>query len=497
MTNPVNDPALSAHLSDAALDVAEQAGASVAQFRIARHDSRGVSTRDGNVENVASDTSTALSVRVVHKGAWGFAASTDLTPDAAADAARRALEMATLSAQVSLDPVELIDEPSYGTVSWRQPIEIDAMAKSDAEVIDLLADWNSRVSGHEAVHHVDAHVAMGRDTTFFADLGNNAISQSRNRISAQLTTINISDSGFEDMRTCAPPAGRGWEYLQGTGWDWDSELAQMPEWLAEKSKAPSVEAGTWDLVIDPTNLWLTIHESVGHATELDRALGYEANYAGTSFATIDKLGNFQYGSPLMHMTGDRTAEHGLSTVGYDDEGVAAQQWDLVKDGILSGYQTDRSTAAGIGLARSNGCAFADSALHVPIQRMPNVSLQPGATDAATADLIAGVKKGIYIVGDKSWSIDMQRYNFQFTGQRFFEIRDGQIVGQLRDVVYQSKTPDFWGSLAALGGRSTYLLGGALNCGKGQPGQVAPVSHGCPSALFTNINVLNGRSEASA
>jgi len=318
VTNPVNDPALSAHLSDAALGVAQQAGASVAQFRIARHDSRGVSTRDGNVENVASDTSTALSVRVVHKGAWGFAASTDLTPDAAADAARRALEMATLSAQVSLDPVELIDEPSYGTVSWRQPIEIDAMAKSDAEVIDLLADWNSRVSGHEAVHHVDAHVAMGRDTTFFADLGNNAISQSRDRISAQLTTINISDSGFEDMRTCAPPAGRGWEYLQGTGWDWDSELAQMPEWLAEKSKAPSVEAGTWDLVIDPTNLWLTIHESVGHATELDRALGYEANYAGTTYATIDKLGSFQYGSPLMHITGDRTAEHGLSTVGYDD-----------------------------------------------------------------------------------------------------------------------------------------------------------------------------------
>jgi TldD protein len=271
----------------------------------------------------------------------------------------------------------------------------------------------------------------------------------------------------------------------------------MPEWLAEKAKAPSVEPGTWDLVIDPTNLWLTIHESVGHATELDRALGYEANYAGTSFATIDKLGNFKYGSPLMHITGDRTAEHGLSTVGYDDEGVAAQQWDLVKDGILSGYQTDRSTAARIGLTRSNGCAFADSATHVPIQRMPNVSLQAGTTDTTTTELIAGVKKGIYIVGDKSWSIDMQRYNFQFTGQRFFEIRDGQIVGQLRDVVYQSKTPDFWGSLAALGGKSTYLLGGALNCGKGQPGQVAPVSHGCPSALFTNINVLNGRSEASA
>ena len=199
----------------------------------------------------------------------------------------------------------------------------------------------------------------------------------------------------------------------------------------------------------------------------------------------------------MHVTGDRVAEHGLSTVAFDDEGVAAQQWDLVKDGILVGYQTDRATAARIGLSRSNGSAFADSAQHVPIQRMPNVSLQPGKEDLSTADLISGVERGIYIVGDKSWSIDMQRYNFQFTGQRFFEIRNGKIVGQLRDVVYQSKTPDFWGSMARIGGPKTYLLGGALNCGKGQPGQVAPVSHGCPSALFTQINVLNGRKEAAA
>lgn len=488
---------LPSHLCDAALSIAQQGGAQVAHFRIAQHESRGVSLRDGNVENVASDTSIAMNVRVVLNGAWGFAGTTDLTPEAAADAAHRALEMAKLSAQVSRTPVELIDEPTYGTVNWTLPVGEDAMAKSDSDIIALLQDWNARVARSHVVNHVDASAGMGRDTTFFADLNGNRITQSRDRINAALTAIHIGDSGFEDMRTCAPPAGRGWEYLTGTGWDWDSELAQIPEWLDEKSKAPSVEPGEWDLVIDPTNLWLTIHESIGHATELDRALGYEANYAGTSFATIDKLNNFKYGSPIMHVTGDRTAQHGLSTVGYDDEGVAAQQWDLVRDGILVGYQTDRSTAAVIGLERSNGCAFADSALHVPIQRMPNVSLQPGTEDITTEDLIAGVKRGIYIVGDKSWSIDMQRYNFQFTGQRFFEIRDGKIVGQLKDVVYQSKTPDFWGSMARLGGPRTYLLGGALNCGKGQPGQVAPVSHGCPSAHFTNINVLNSRMEASA
>jgi TldD protein len=338
---------------------------------------------------------------------------------------------------------------------------------------------------------------MGKDVTFFADLTGNEISQERDRTSASLTAVHVGENGFDDMRTCAPPAGRGYEYLLGTGWDWDEELSRIPEYLDEKTKSPSVEAGLWDLVIDPTNLWLTIHESIGHATELDRALGYEANYAGSSFATIDKLNNFKYGSDIMNVTGDRTAAHGLSTVGFDDEGVAAQKWNLIKDGILVGYQTDRNIAKKIGLSRSNGCAFADSPLHVPIQRMPNVSLQPGKEELSTNDLIGQVERGIYIVGDKSWSIDMQRYNFQFTGQRFYEIRNGKIIGQLKDVVYQSKTPDFWGSMSAVGGKQTYLLGGALNCGKGQPGQTAPVSHGCPSAVFRNINVLNGRAEAGA
>jgi TldD protein len=199
----------------------------------------------------------------------------------------------------------------------------------------------------------------------------------------------------------------------------------------------------------------------------------------------------------MNVTGDRTADFGLSTVGYDDEGVAAQEWNLIKDGVLVGYQTDRNIAAKIGMSRSNGCAYADSALHSPIQRMPNVSLQPGSKNLSTEDLISKVDRGIYIVGDKSWSIDMQRYNFQFTGQRFFEIKSGKIVGQLKDVVYQSKTPEFWGSMSDIGGEQTYLLGGALNCGKGQPGQSAPVSHGCPSAIFREINVLNGKAESNS
>jgi TldD protein len=203
----------------------------------------------------------------------------------------------------------------------------------------------------------------------------------------------------------------------------------------------------------------------------------------------------RYGSPVMNVTADRTVEFGLASVGFDDEGVRAQSWDLVRDGIFVGYQLDRVFAPRLGQARSNGCSYADSPHHVPIQRMANVSLQPGPQDHSTEDLIARVSDGIFVVGDKSWSIDMQRYNFQFTGQRFYRIRDGRLDGQLRDVAYQATTTDFWGSMEAVGGASTWRLGGAFNCGKAQPGQVAPVSHGCPSALFRGVNVLNTRTEA--
>jgi TldD protein len=308
---------------------------------------------------------------------------------------------------------------------------------------------------------------------------------------------------FDSMASIAPPVGRGWEYLTDGSYDWDDEIEQVPELLAEKLKAPSVEAGTYDLVIHPSNLWLTIHESIGHATELDRALGYEANYAGTSFATYDKLNTLRYGSPVMNVTGDRTVEHGLATIGYDDEGVQTQQWDIVKDGVLVGYQLDRPMGhmkpelnpGPSGRGRSNGCAYADSPGHIPIQRMANVSLQPAPDGPSTDELIGRVERGLYVVGDKSWSIDMQRFNFQFTGQRFYKIADGELVGQVRDVAYQATTTDFWNSMEAVGGPDTWVLGGAFNCGKAQPGQVASVSHGCPTSLFRGVRILNTTDEA--
>ena len=358
----------------------------------------------------------------------------------------------------------------------------------------MLDEYSGRLLAADGVDHVSAVVTAVKEQTFYADTFGSSITQQRVRVHAD------AGGGHRRRRRgqlrvdahagAADGAGLGsaWPATRsGTG---PTSSPQLPSLLAEKVKAPSVTAGPTDLVIDPTNLWLTIHESIGHATEYDRAIGYEAAYAGTSFATPDKLGTMRYGSPVMNVTADRTVEFGLASIGYDDEGVAAQSWDLVRDGIFVGYQLDRVFAPRLGQARSNGCSYADSPHHVPIQRMANVSLQPGPDETSTDDLIARVDDGIYIVGDKSWSIDMQRYNFQFTGQRFFRIRDGRLDGQLRDVAYQATTTDFWNSMEAVGGPSTWRLGGAFNCGKAQPGQVAAVSHGCPSALFRGVNVLN-------
>jgi TldD protein len=487
-----------ARLADAALGAA--AGCQAAELRVERIRGQTVRLHDAQPETTADDTDFGMGVRVVVDGAVGFAATVDVRTAEAADLVRRAMEMARVTGRAGGGRVELAPEPSHGDVTWSSAFEVDPTAVPAAEKIALLAEWSGRLGEHPAVAHTTASLLAVSEETYLADLNGTRATQHRVRLQAQLDALGLSDGGFETMRTVAPPVGRGWEYLSGPAgsgnWDWDTELAQLPELLAEKLAAPSVEAGNYDLVVDPSNLWLTIHESIGHATELDRAVGYEAAYAGTSFATFDRLNSLQYGSPVMHITGDRTVEHGLATVAIDDEGVAAQSFDLVRDGVLVGYQLDRGIAASMGFERSNGCAFADSPMHVPIQRMANVSLgHAGAGGPSTEDLIAGVERGIYIVGDKSWSIDMQRYNFQFTGQRFYRIQDGRLAGQLRDVAYQATTTDFWGAMEAVGGESTWVLGGAFNCGKGQPGQVAPVSHGCPSVLVRGVRVLNTREEA--
>jgi TldD protein len=499
------DPSFTAlpyrRLAAAALSRARDFGVSHADFRFERVRYQHLSVRDGHLQGAEDTEDLGFAVRVVHHGAWGFAAGVALNTDEAVKVAEQAVNVALVAAAMTRSPVELAAEPVYDDVAWCSTYDVDPFDVPLAEKATLLEDWTNRLLASPAVDHSSAWLQQVHENKFYADLAGTTTTQQRVRLQPFVEAHGSRGDHFDSMATIAPPVGRGWEYLRGgaDGWDFDDELARIPDLLAEKLAAPSVAAGRYDLVIDPSNLWLTIHESIGHATELDRALGYEANYAGTSFATLDQLGELQYGSALMRVTGDRTTEHGLATVGYDDEGVEAQSWDIIRDGVLVGYQLDRAMAQSFGAAlnagRSNGCAYADSPGHIPVQRMANVSLQPDPSGPDTAGLISQVERGIYIVGDKSWSIDMQRFNFQFTGQRFYAIENGELKGQLRDVAYQATTTDFWRSMSAVGGPQTYVLGGAFNCGKAQPGQVAAVSHGCPSALFRDVRVLNVADEA--
>ncbi|MGL5405693.1 MAG: TldD/PmbA family protein [Propionibacteriaceae bacterium] len=480
-------------LADAALTHARRLGCEHADVRIERTSSSQRSLRDARLESASDHVDLGIGIRVIHEGSWGFASGVLLTTAAAQQLVERAVALAQISRPLSTHRVELAPEPVHQG-SWISAYTLNPYEVADAERVGRLSELSEKLHSHPAVTHVSATVDWTQANKFYADLSGTATMQQLVRIDPSLTATNVSEQGFATMRTIAPPAGRGWEYLTGSGWDFDDEIAQMGELLAEKVAAPSGEPGRYDLVIDPSNLWLTIHESVAHGTELDRALGYEAAYAGSSFARYEDRGSLAYGSSVMNVTGDRVTDHGLATVAWDDEGVAAQSFDIIRDGVLVDFQLNRQMAQEKGYARSNGCAFADAASNIPMQRMPNVSLQPDPVGPDTAELIARVDHGLYIVGDNSWSIDMQRYNFQFTGQRFFRIKNGKLAGQVTDVAYQATTTDFWGSMEAVGGPQTWLLAGAVNCGKGQPGQSAPVSHGSPVALFREVNVLSTREE---
>ena len=487
-------------LGEVALARASELGATHADFRFERLRYQYLGVRDGVLQTATDAEDLGFAVRVIHRGAWGFASGVVLTPQEARRVAETAIGVAEVAAAMTTLPVELAPEPVYDDVTWVSAYDINPLEVSTAEKAGVLIDWSDRLRQHAVVGHATAYLQQVQENKYYADLAGTRTTQQRVRLQPGFEAMGSDDSTgvFDSMSSLAPPVGRGWEYLTNGEHDWDAELAEVPELLAAKLAAPGVGAGDYDLVIHPSNLWLTIHESIGHATELDRALGYEANYAGTSFATYDKLGTLQYGSEIMNVTGDRTQQHGLATVGYDDEGVQTRQWDIVKDGVLVGYQLDRSMGhmkPELHEGRSNGCAYADSPGHIPIQRMANVSLQAAPDGPSTEELIGGVERGIYVVGDKSWSIDMQRFNFQFTGQRFFKITDGKLDGQLRDVAYQATTTDFWNSMEAVGGPQTWELHGAFNCGKAQPGQVAAVSHGAPSALFRGVRILNTSDEA--
>ena len=481
-------------LADAALSRAAALGCKHADVRVERIRSGIRSYRDRDLQTSQDSEELGLSVRVLHDGAWGFAAGITLSTDSAARLAERAVATARVSKPLTRQPVELADEPTYPDGSWVSAYEVNPfdVPETDRQArIGRAHRCPARGRGRHPQHRgalVGAGEQVlrqpGRDVHPATTGPDPAAVHRRPRGRARL--LHDAYAG----RPRRPRLGVPDRHRLGLR----RRGRRTPRPPGRARAAPSVEPGRYDLVVDPTNLWLTIHESIAHATELDRALGYEAAYAGTTFATVDQLGTLQYGSPQLFVTGDRITEHGLSTVGWDDEGVAAQEFDIIADGTLVGYQLDRQMATKVGRDRSNGCAFADSSGHIPLQRMPNVSRATGAGRAEHRGVDRRRGPRHLRPRRQSWSIDMQRYNFQFTGQRFFRIEEGKLAGQLRDVAYQATTTDFWRSLDGLGGPQTYHLGGAFNCGKGQPGQTAPVSHGAPSALFRSVNILNTQAE---
>ena len=483
-----------------AINTAKSLGAIYSDVRIGRYRNSIVFTREQQIVQTADVDNVGAGVRALVDGTWGFGASKTLTKDGVAAAAREAVAIAKANRIARDQPVQLSPVQSYPNATWKSSFKIDPFTIPIEQRADLLMKANAEALKVKGVRFVNSGLLFVKEDRNFASTEGSVISQTIVRVAVPfaITAVAPDNSDFQTRTNVVAPAGRGWEYvleqdLVGNAGKWAEEAVQ-------KLSAKSVDVGRYDLVLHPTHLWLTIHESIAHPTELDRALGYEANYAGTSFVSPPEkmLGKFRYGPDFMNIQGDRSQEGGCGTIGYDDEGVKPDDFLIIKNGIVNDYQTTREQANWLKWwydsqkkpTRSHGCSNADSWGTVQFQRMPNVSLLPGAKDIGWDDMIAATDKGIGIVGDGSFSIDQQRYNAQFGGQVFYEIKGGKIVGMLKDVAYQMRTPDFWNSMDMIGGKKSYFLGGAFNDGKGQPPQVNAISHGCVPSRFRNINVIN-------
>ncbi|HEX4910143.1 MAG TPA: TldD/PmbA family protein [Permianibacter sp.] len=497
-------------LADAAMTAATKAGASYCDVRIGRYLQQFITTRDQSVENVVNSESVGVGIRVIAKGCYGFFATNQLTADAVAAAAQQAVAIAKANSRLQTEPVRLAPVKGVGEVSWKTPIQKDWRQVPVQDKVELLLAANAAGLAAGA-SFMRSQLFQINQQKYFASTDGSYIDQDIHRIWAPFTATAVDKSSgkFRSRQALGQPVGRGYEWLDArtedkiraaggvttlyqNSYDLIEDARLAGQQAREKLTAKSVLPGKYDLVLAPEHLFLTTHESVGHPLELDRVLGYEANYAGTSFATLDKWQSkkFQYGSKLVNFYADKTEPGSLGAVGYDDEGVPCKRWDLIKDGILVNYQATRDQVHMLGEKESHGCSYADSWSSIQFQRMPNISLAAGKAPLTPDEMVKDVKNGIYIIGRGSYSIDQQRYNFQFGGQLFYEIKDGQIAGMLEDVAYQSNTQEFWNACSAICDARDWRMGGSFFDGKGQPGQVSAVSHGSSTVRFDGINVIN-------
>jgi TldD protein len=509
LLDPGADRALKKRLADVALNAAKSKGATYSDVRIGRYLQQYLFTREKNVQNIVNAESYGVGIRVIVNGTWGFSATNDVTSDGIAKCAEKAVAIAKANSKIQTEPVNLAPQKGVGEVVWNTPIVKNAFEVPIQEKIDLLLNVNGKAMENGAAF-VTSNLFQVNEQKYFASTDGSYIDQDVHRIwpTFTVTAVDKAAGKFKTREALSSPVGMGYEYMAGlasekipgpagtvgyrNSYDMIEDAVLAAKQAKEKITAKSVEAGKYDLVLDPNHLGLTIHESVGHPTELDRVLGYEANYAGTSFATLDKweTKSFNYGSKIVNIFADKTQPNSLGAVGYDDEGVPCKQWDIIKDGILVNYQATRDQVSILGETASHGCCYADNWDSVQFQRMPNISLAPGADKLSALEMIKGVEKGIFIVGRGSYSIDQQRYNFQFGGQLFYEIKNGEVTGMLDDVAYQSNTQEFWNSCVQICDKDDYRQFGSFFDGKGQPSQVSAVSHGSATTRFNGVNVIN-------
>ena len=473
-------------LAELVLKRVRASGAEYGDIRILDSTTQTISGEDRRIDSIRDMQDKGFGIRVLYHGAWGFAASSVLSLEEAPRVADLAIEIAKGSASLAIDKVKLADEPVHRDciVTARR---IDPFAVSLEQKTALLLETMEYVHRQAGIVRSSASLWARRDRKLFVSTEGSRLEFDLLAVSGEYDATAIYEGRFASRTFNTPHLRMGYELIEDT--NFLAEAPRIASQAVEKVKAPTTAPGLYDLVLDPEHLSLTMHESCGHPSELDRALGYEANYAGTSFLTAEKRGTFQYGSPHVNLVADNCEPETLAATGYDDDGVACQRWDIVREGLFVGYCTNREVAPIIGETRSRGSNRADSWGSVPIVRIANVGLEPGT--ATLDELLAGIKRGIYIEGHGSYSIDQRRYNFQFGGDAFWLIENGKRTHMVRDVVYHGITPEFWGSCDGVADRSHRRRYGFITCGKGQPGQSGWMSHPASHARFRNVQVIGG------
>ncbi len=479
-------------LANLAVNLIRQAGCEYGDIRLCHYRNQRLSARDRSLKNLVDNVSSGFGVRVLLDGAWGFAASHRKTAEEVTRIVNLAVDIAKGSRLSQQEPVRLVPVAAYQD-RYITPIAIDPFTVSIGEKAELLLEINDRLLSYDeqGIKKASSFLSFAQEDKLFASTEGSLIEQTFYRSYAGFGCTAIANGDAQVRSYERPPLNIGYEHIE------PDDLLGNVERVATEAIA-KVHAPEWELdkkttlILKPTNLFLTIHESVGHPTELDRVYGYESNFAGTSFATTDKWKRLQYAAPCVNFVADRTQNNGRSTVAYDDEGVPAQKWYVVKDGILNDYLTDRETAHRLGRGSSNGSAYADSWSSVPMVRIPNLGLEPGKAGgsytASLEEMIADTEEGILIDGIGSFSIDQQRRNFQFGGDAFWKVEQGKIVGMLKNVTYHSMTTDFWNRVDAIGNEAELRQCGTDICGKGEPMQIAQMTHACVPVRVRDIHV---------